>query len=151
MLIYIAASFVSQRRLHPIRERLFAMGFECCSTWLDELRPGPALTHADFDRQLAIKDMVEVRLSDIFILDTLDESTTGGRYAELGIAATDRPRLKLHVGPVSNIFERLCDYHFDTWEEALAHLEGIAPKDKFVATGMEGKAFSHTVADKRAD
>jgi hypothetical protein len=142
MLIYIASSFVSQRRLHPIREKLFAMGFECCSTWLDELRPAPGLSREEFDRQLAIKDMIEVRGCDIFILDTLDESTTGGRYCELGIAMTDRPRLKMHIGPITNIFERLCDKHSDDWDSAFRFLATIAPQDKFVATGMEGKEFT---------
>ncbi len=63
-------------------------------------------------------DLVEIKGVDMFILDTLDESPTGGREVELGyFLASPMNKPFWRVGPIRNIFHSMADMEFETWDE----------------------------------
>jgi len=132
--VYIAGFFDTRVRLRPYRDALNAMGdYRVLSTWLDETKDnnetytvkgeGKLLLRSRQDDLtfFAIRDVAEVKQSDVFILDTIDETPRGGREVEFGIALTRHiPRYR--VGPARNVFHYLVTAHFDTWEELLDFL-----------------------------
>jgi hypothetical protein len=67
---------------------------------------------------------MEVVAADIFILDTTDESMTGGREVEFGMALMDMefPRRIIRVGPVRNVFHSVVRETYDSWDELLEAL-----------------------------
>lgn len=108
-MIYIAGRFEAAPRLRPYRDRLRKLGVQVSSTWLEE-RVG-----AD-PREMAKKDVREVRACTGLLLDTFDEDDRGGREVEFGLALA----LDLHVtviGPGRNIFHNLAHKRYDTWED----------------------------------
>ena len=140
MKVYLAGSFIAQHRLRGIRDKLFATGHAVVGSWLDEVAKPDDMPKEIFDKQLAIKDLTEVREADCIILDTLEDSTTGGRYVEWGYAF-GHAKLRYHVGPIKSIFERIADAHFDTWDSLFEYFSRTHAGSQYVATGMEGKEF----------
>lgn len=125
MKIYIASFFDTRERLRPIRDRLWKLGHEVVSSWIDEAPRVEGMTEDEFFRKTAIKDLAEVKQADLLIVDTLDVSPRGGggREVEYGFALGHfQTKLTYHVGPIRNIFHWLADKHFDTWEDCLAFL-----------------------------
>lgn len=121
--IYIAASFAARERLRPVRDKLFALGYDVTSSWLDEVARPEGMDQATFDRKLAIKDLVEAGSADILIQDTLTESTTGGSHTEWGIGLGRFQRQRLYiVGPRKSVFHQLADMQFITWEACFEYL-----------------------------
>lgn len=153
--IYLAGKYdMSKERLRAVRETLRSMGFVVTSSWLDETATesfgGSSMPESSDAsdakmRANAIRDMREVLDADVFLLDTLDESASGGREVELGLAmATFLGDLSLRldgddlelldhehggdyckttlqiVGPKRNIFHHLAHFHYENWDEALA-------------------------------
>lgn len=141
MKIYIAGSFQSQHRLRPLRDKLWKMGHEVISSWLDECAMPPGMTKDEFYRQLAVKDLTEVRAADCIILDTFDQSTTGGRMVEWGYSL-GHPKLKYVIGDADCLFLELADFKFKSWDELFTHFEDRHDVPNFVALGMEGKTFT---------
>jgi hypothetical protein len=128
--IYIAGKFSSRHRLRQYKQVLKDRGYDVLSTWIDKdgddasLAPTLELCKAEAER-----DKYEVFNSNIFILDTFDESSSGGREVELGMAAeqamSDRKgKYILIVGPVRNVFHAT-HARFENWEELLNNIEGI--------------------------
>ena len=116
MTIYLSAKITAQARLRPIRARLRALGYQCESSWLDELDAAYPVEPARA-RAKALRDFAEIECADVFILDTLDESTTGGREYEAGYAQRSGDAHIWRVGPVRNVFHELADEVFETWED----------------------------------
>lgn len=144
MKVYLAGSFQSQKRLRPLRDKLWEMGHEVIGTWLDECAKPEEMTPAIFDKQLAMKDLTEVRAADCLILDLIDPSTTGGRTVEWGYAL-GHAKLRYIVGEEREcIFFRLADIAFADWEALFEHFEENHAITRYVATGMEGKKFINT-------
>lgn len=135
--IYIAAKVVARFRLRGTRTAIQELGHRVVSTWIN--------TATDYGSGDATPDRLrwagEVDLSEIdsgamgnnflFIIDSLDESTTGGRETELGYYLALRRRQRVHpspsheiwrVGPVRNLYHVFADRVFETWEELLAAL-----------------------------
>ena len=116
MSIYIAGKYPAQARLRAIRDRFRRLGYIVTSSWLDE-----KATDENASEELmyanALRDLQEVRRCEVFILDTLDESVTGGREVELGEALSLTKDLIL-VGPKRNIFHYLFDTSacFPNWD-----------------------------------
>ena len=134
MKIYLAGSFTSRFDLRPIRDRLWELGHDVVSTWLDESIPTPGMTRETFERKLGLKDLVESAMADLVIVDLLAPSTTGGRYVEYGLALGRFQRqLVWLVGPLTGVFHYLADEHFDSWAECLAYL---APPSASLAHGL---------------
>ena len=121
MMIYLSAKVTAQARLRPIRTRLRVLGYECESSWLDE-EDAEYPVEPTRARAKALRDFAEIARADVFILDTLDESVTGGREVEAGYALRDfhlgGPGTYLwRVGPARNVFHELADEVFETWED----------------------------------
>ena len=123
MKVYLAASFASRHRIRPIRDRLWEMGHDVVSTWLDEAIPPPGMSKSTFDRKLGLKDLAESASADLVIVDLLEPSTTGGRYVEYGLALGRFQRQSVWlVGPLEGVFHYLADASFATWDECLMAL-----------------------------
>ena len=118
------------------------MGHEVIGSWLDEVSVPLGMPKQVFDKQLAIKDLTEVKMADCLIVDVLEESTTGGRMVEWGIALA-QPKLRYMVGDHNCLFYRLADNRFTTWDALLEHFRNYhVVNEEYTATGMEGKEFS---------
>lgn len=70
----------------------------------------------------AKRDLREVQRADLLILDTIDESNTGGREVEMGSALSMETTI-WRVGPVRNIFHELAEREFTDWDEILRELK----------------------------
>lgn len=120
MKIYIAASFASRERLRPMRDKLWAMGHEVVSTWLDEVAQPENLTKDEFYKKLAIKDLAELKSANLAIVDILDPSTSGGRDVELGFALGSFSSKQIFlVGTPSSVFHQLVDRVYPSWERLI--------------------------------
>lgn len=115
MKIYIASKFESAQRIRREAAQLQAKGHRIVSTWTNEVvSREEAEIIPSYRQQAARRDIDEVCDADLFIIDTLDESNTGGREVELGLVfgrqalhGPPRPCELLRVGPVRNIFHTL--------------------------------------------
>ena len=122
-MIYLAGRIIAQVRLRNERGRLRQKGFIVSSSWLDLAEPDYPATQAERDAPAwraraateAQNDLDEVRACSTFIQDTLDESNTGGREVELGVALVPG-KTYIRIGPVRNIFHELADLSFSDWE-----------------------------------
>lgn len=123
MRIYIAGKYEARARLIEWRGRLIGLGHEVTSTWLDETIKREESTPA-YDVAAAQRDIEAIQGSDLFILDTLDLSVTGGREVEYGIAYLRGCDLWV-VGPRRNIFHQLADKHFIDWPDAINEFRGV--------------------------
>lgn len=111
MKIYIASKFASRHRLRPMKFQLKQMGFEVLSDWMDP-NPLDDTLDGDYDsignhpaasNAIATRDERQVGECDVFVIDTFDQSVTGGREVELGMAiALHKPIYR--VGPIRNVF-----------------------------------------------
>jgi len=124
---YIAGKFSSRHRLRLMRDRVRALGYEVACTWMD---------HEDDDypvpRDRAVKeahrDLNEIVAAQVFVLDTLDESATGGREVEFGVFLSRINEDAAHtilIGPVRNVFHELSDHRCRDWPEALEILADL--------------------------
>lgn len=120
MKIYTAGSFVSRDRLRPIRDRLWAMGHEVTSTWLDEVAKPENMTQDEFYKKLAMKDVAELLSADMVIVDLIDPSSSGGRDTELGLALGSFAKKQVYlVGTLKSVFHQLADKNYPSWEQLL--------------------------------
>lgn len=111
MKIYIAGKYEARERLRSIRAILQERGHEVISSWLDETAPKGEVTD-EYKASVAIRDFREILNADLFILDTLDESNTGGREVELGWALAltlmGLHKMKpIRIGPDRNVYHML--------------------------------------------
>lgn len=114
--IYIASKFESAPRIRREAAQLQAKGHRIVSTWTNEVvSREEADAIPQYREQAARRDVEEVLDADLFIIDTLDESNTGGRDVELGIMLARRSMVSFssrageirRVGPARNIFHSL--------------------------------------------
>lgn len=120
MILYLAAAFESQARMREVRRQLELLGHTVNSTWLDEQGPAPGHLGMDEMTQYAIRDLGEVRVCHLLLLDTFDMNERGGREFEAGFGMGTGVQV-LRVGPVRNVFHSLVQ-GFGSWEEAYAWL-----------------------------
>lgn len=123
---YVAGKFSSKERIKRECERLLERGtVTIVSNWPWEPYPATMRLHqraaSDWVRQASI-DVVQVQHANFFILDTLDESETGGREVEFGMFLArqwdERARmLSVRIGPARNIFHHVVDFEFASWAE----------------------------------
>jgi nucleoside 2-deoxyribosyltransferase len=138
MKIYCAATFKNQHRIRNMRDRLFLLGHNVLSTWLNEQVKPSGMTEEQFGRKMAAKDLREIQEADCVILDLADPSQTGGKLIEFGFALAHH-KLLYTVGPVipHAIFLSLADMHFNTWDELFSyfadnHNEGDVDTNKYI-------------------
>ena len=121
MKIYVGGTFGDQKDLRAEADRLWALGHEITSTWLQEVKRPSDMTEDTFRAKLAIKDMAEVKRADLLILDNRQKS--GGKNVEWGIALGEHQHMQLWlVGESSNVFHELADRRFDNWDEVMYYL-----------------------------
>lgn len=130
MRIYLASNFKSQERIRFVRDILESQGHSVVSTWLDEEGAQSYELHPDRGPGYALRDLGEVNACELLILDTLEESVTGGREVEYGIAMANGIRI-WRVGPARNIFHTIAGRTFSSWNEAYGELrrDGTAGGD----------------------
>jgi hypothetical protein len=124
--IYIAAQFESRLRIRPYAHKIWAMGYDVVSSWLNETSRPPGMSNPEFMRKLAMKDIAEIQSADLLIQDTFKMSSRGGAATEFGIALRAyQSKLLWVVGPVRSVFHYLNDRQFDSWAACLKALKGI--------------------------
>jgi len=122
--IYIAGSFNSRPRLRLMRDKLWDMGHEVVSTWLDEVAQPDNLSKKEFYKKLAIKDIAELKSANLVIVDILDPSSSGGRDTELGLALGSFQSKQVYlVGNPVGVFHELVDLQCKAWDELLLKME----------------------------
>lgn len=127
MKIYIAASFVDQRELRAVADKLWSLGQEVTASWLQEVTKPDSMSTEEFNRKLAIKDVAEVYAADVVILD--NRRSSGGKNTEWGIGIGQHQKKQLWlVGQPSTVFHYLADRMFNSWEEVYQVLMNATPK-----------------------
>lgn len=124
MRVYVSGTFTSQARLRPWADALRALGHEIVGTWLYEAAKPAHLNNAEWNEALADKDIAEVFASDCIILDLDDESTTGGRYTEWGVACHPgslRRRYLVGGEGKDGVFLAKAHRRFRTWDDLIAY------------------------------
>lgn len=82
------------------------------------------MSHADFMKKLAMKDVAEIQSADLLIQDTFKMSARGGAATEFGLALHSFQSKQVWVvGPLRSVFHYLCDRHFDSWAKCLEALK----------------------------
>ena len=130
--IYIAGKFFARNRLRVVKRQLEQLGYDVLSEWIDPQPLDDSLggdydsigTHLEDSQKIAARDEQEVRLADVFIIDTQDESATGGREVEFGMATILECEL-YRVGPIRNVFHSRvpADHCFQNWTDLVKSLE----------------------------
>lgn len=124
MRAYVAGRFTGQARIKVEAQRLRDLGWKINASWLDSVENDVGYSVEDGQRY-ANRDLDEILSADILVLDTLDESTTGGREVEFGYAYACDKGLVV-VGPHRNVFHYLEPvFHFDSWDEFISYVEAI--------------------------
>jgi len=120
--IYLASNHQSQDRLKIVKEMLLERGHTVCSNWLTEGTAQAMEVLTEDQRQLfSYRDLGEILSADLLILDTREQSVSGGREVEYG-AALALGKLVWRVGPARNVFHSIPRRSFDSWSEALEAL-----------------------------
>ena len=121
MKVYIAGTFEDQKALREPADKLWSLGHEIVSTWLQEVKKPVEMSSDEFKKKLAIKDIAEVISADLIILD--NRRSSGGKNNEWGIGLGHfQKKILWLVGEPSNVFHYLADRKFDTWEEVYVEL-----------------------------
>lgn len=124
MKIYLAAQFESRKRVRKWAHRMWDLGHEVVSSWINETTKPEGMTHADFMKKLAMKDIAEIQAADVLIQDTFKMSVRGGAATEFGLALHSFQTKEVWVvGPLRSVFHYLCDRHFKTWPDCIAALK----------------------------
>lgn len=122
MKIYLSASFNNRLKMRSVRDRIWALGHNVISSWLDETIKPDFLTQHEWQRKLAEKDRAEVLAADLFIMDL--EGISTGKAVELGLSLGQfHYKLVWLVGKQSHIFHYLNDAVFGDWDLCLNELE----------------------------
>ena len=125
MKFYVASRLSCRPQLHEIRTKLRAMGHEVIATWLDE--SGDYCENPDHARKVALRDLCQISMVDILLLDTtspISKDGGGGRETEFGFAIGQYQHKKLwRVGPAKNVFHYLADLSFDSWDDFLEYVK----------------------------
>lgn len=124
MKVYVSGSWKSRGQLRQKAERLRLHGHQIVSTWLEEQDRPDWMPEATWLARIAQRDVAEVAGADAILMDISEDSTTGGRYVEWGVACHPHAaimRVLIGTPPDADIFGRLADYTFPDWDAALAH------------------------------
>lgn len=120
MKIYIAGKWEARARLKAVALEVTELGHEVTASWLDT--PDAAYGLGDTEAAHAREDVRDVCRSDMLILDTLNESHTGGREFEAGLMFGLTQRV-WRVGPARHIFHLLAHEAFEDWIACIKHLK----------------------------
>ena len=112
---YIAGKYTAKERLRLNRDTLERLGHRCTSGWLDHNKVEAEVSDEELLEE-ANKDLQDVLASDWLLIDTIDESVTGGREVEMGFAFGYYLPVVV-IGPIRNIFHRRAHEHYASWDE----------------------------------
>ncbi len=127
MKVYIASRFADRKRLRTMADKIWALGHEVSSTWLQEVHKKKELTRQEFWEHLARKDFQEISKSDLLIRDVHTISHTGGADIETGFALAQHQNCMVWiVGKPRNVFHTLADKVFPNWTACLKELQNYA-------------------------
>jgi nucleoside 2-deoxyribosyltransferase len=127
--IYIAAKFERRADVRPYAAALWELGHEIVSTWLNEASKPEAMSHSDFFKKLAIKDLAEVQSADIVLVDTFMPAGSGGSQVEYGYALGKAHKNEVYiVGPKRSVFHELADGNFETWDDVIVWFNRLTIK-----------------------
>lgn len=129
--VYIAGAWTDLTRLAEEANELQARGYTVVSTWLTHerdttgsssyIQSGTKTPEVELQYEMnAKRDLAEVMMADLFILDTATDNNRGGREVEFGIALS-KGIPTIVVGPFRNVFHRLATYHFGSWDDLFYH------------------------------
>lgn len=125
--VYLAASCSRKEDMRGVRIFLSEFGYEVTSRWIDSEKPGMSAEDIRNDPDMATTgaslDMMDIVMSDIFVLFTDEPSTTGGRHVELGLAIATSKHIVV-VGELENIFQSGL-MQFRTFPEFTEYVRGI--------------------------
>lgn len=120
MNIYVAGSFNSVARIADEVDELEQRGHHVTGVWFQGHDPLEKIWDGNFGGRIAevmsLRDFNGIDRADLFIIDTLDPSSTGGRNVELGYALAKGKRIIL-IGQPTTIFFALIREAYETWEE----------------------------------
>lgn len=124
--IYIGGKFERREELRKPADQLWHLGHEIVSTWLNETAKPEGMSHEDFFKKLAIKDLAEIQSADIVMIDTFMPAGSGGSQVEYGYALGKHHRNQVFVvGPKRSVFHELADKTFLRWEEAVDYFHKL--------------------------
>lgn len=132
MKIYLAGKLSQREDLHEIRRAIWNSGHEVISTWIDEGGDYSTGTGGEKGLSVAIRDLTQISMADVLILDTtapLSADGGGGREFEAGFAFGQFQHKEVwRVGPLKNAFHNLAVRSFENWDQCLKYLEGLNGK-----------------------
>jgi len=148
MKVYLAGSWSARDDLRLASESLTKSGIFVTSRWLHQSggdidpldSPGPAIS-------AALNDLEDIESSDIFLLYTGRESTTGGFHVELGYALA-RAKPILIAGNAVNIFARLATVLVPSLGNAIEIIRYWDNNDSVIANDEEGRTYFVKLVDK---
>lgn len=124
--VYIAGPFEACETLGNIKAVISTLpGYEVVSTWTDNDKIGPSEGSSAADevaKAYAVKDVEELLDADLLLLDTIETNDRGGKDFESGLAHGNGIEWWV-IGPYRNVFQRLADAHYETWDEAIEALK----------------------------
>lgn len=125
MKVYVSGTMLAQGRLRDRADQLRALGHDIIGDWLYEAARPAHLNIAEWNEELALKDIAQVYAADCIILDRDGESTTGGRYVEWGVACAPGMLMRRYTvgGGALGVFDYLAHRHFANWDDLLAYFQ----------------------------
>jgi hypothetical protein len=121
MKIYIAGTFGDQKSLREPAAKLWELGHEITGTWLNEVAKPYGMGRKEFWKKLAMKDVAEVAMADMIILD--NRQSSGGKNTEWGVGIGQfQKKLLWLVGEPSTVFHELADMQFKDWDELIEYI-----------------------------
>ena len=144
--VYVAGSFNGAPRIRVEAGRLTEYGYRVLSRWFN---PDDFIEKAwdkDFNgkvaESMATGDVYSILEADVFIIDTFDKSTTGGRDVELGVALARKldghPLRIIRIGPSVNIFHTLVRETYPDWNTFLENESGCYPPQSYKWSYTDG-------------
>ena len=130
MNVYLSGSFSGRERVAKEAARLELYGYNVLSWWFNHdhfvEKAWDGNFKGDIAKTMAHCDFNQLLQAELFILDTIDKSSTGGSDTELGMALIRAIYQKIHlvhIGPNRNIFQALVYEHYDSWDEFFNKLD----------------------------
>lgn len=118
--IYIAGSFNGAPRIYEEAEVLEEKGHTITGVWFQPHDPIEKIWDSNFGGRvaevMALRDFNGIDRADLMIIDTLEESSSGGRNVELGYALAKSKRIIL-IGEPTTIFYSLVKEVYSCWDE----------------------------------
>jgi len=134
--IYIAASFHGAARIFEEAEVLADLGHIITGVWFQSFDPLEKMWDGNFGGRIAevmaLRDFSGIDRAKIVIIDTLEESSSGGRNVELGYALAKDKRIIL-IGEPTTIFFSLIRESYETWDQF--HAESDIGATRIESTG----------------